>query len=120
MNLKCDPQSRVDTSHYAFRVTWSQDDQEHVATCVEFPSLSWLAPTPEEALAGLQTVINDVVEDMYQSGEEVPEPISTRHFSGTFTLRPGRDLHRRMALAAAEQKVSLQQFAVRTLAAGVQ
>ena len=35
-----------DATHYTYRVTWSVEDGEHVATVAEFPSLSWLAPTP--------------------------------------------------------------------------
>ena len=27
---------------YTYRVTWSEEDQEHVGLCAEFPSLSWL------------------------------------------------------------------------------
>lgn len=26
--------------HYTYRVTWSQEDGEHVGLCAEFPSLS--------------------------------------------------------------------------------
>jgi len=29
--------------HYTYRVIWSEEDQEHIALCSEFPSLSWLA-----------------------------------------------------------------------------
>jgi hypothetical protein len=36
---------------YSYRVTWSENDEEHVGLCAEFPGLSWLAPAPEEALA---------------------------------------------------------------------
>jgi len=35
---------------YTYRVTWSEEDDEYVGLCSEFPSLSWLAPLPEEAL----------------------------------------------------------------------
>jgi hypothetical protein len=35
-----------------------------VATVTEFPSLSWLAPTPVEALAGLADVVRDVLTDL--------------------------------------------------------
>ena len=35
--------TRPDVSHYTYRVSWSADDAEYVATCAEFPSLSWLA-----------------------------------------------------------------------------
>ena len=39
--------------HYTYRVTWSAEDNEHVGLCTEFPSLSWLAPTPAKALAAV-------------------------------------------------------------------
>lgn len=54
----------IDVRHYTYRVTWSAEDQEFVATCVEFPSLSWLAPTPEKALAGLRHVVTETVQDL--------------------------------------------------------
>ena len=38
---------------YTYRVTWSEDDSEYVGLCAEFPSLSWLARTPEAALKGI-------------------------------------------------------------------
>jgi len=46
---------------YAYRVTWSEEDQEYVGLCVEFPSLSWLAGEPEEALAGIREVVAECV-----------------------------------------------------------
>lgn len=53
-----------DVAHYTFRVTWSAEDNEFVATCLEFPSLSWLAPSREQAIDGLQQVVAEVVDDM--------------------------------------------------------
>ena len=41
---------------------------------------------------------------------------STRHYSGKFQLRLGEDLHRRLAMGAAEQSTSLNQYVVRKLA----
>jgi hypothetical protein len=40
-----------DATRYAYRVTWSAEDGEHVATGAEFPSLSWLAPASGQVLA---------------------------------------------------------------------
>ena len=34
---------------YTYRVTWSEDDEEYVGLCTEFPSLSWLASSPAPA-----------------------------------------------------------------------
>lgn len=107
----------TDTARFSFRVTWSAEDEEFVATCVEFPSLSWLAATPEQALSGLRTLVDDVIADMRTNDEAIPEPLSTKHYSGKFQLRLGEDLHRRLAMEAAEQHLSLNQYVTRKLAA---
>ena len=57
---------------YTCRVTWSEEDQEYLGLCAEFPSLSWLAATPEQALEGIRTVAANVVSDMQSTGEVVP------------------------------------------------
>ena len=60
---------------YTYRVTWSEDDQEYVGLCAEFPSLSWLALTPEAALKGIRKVVAGVVQDMRESWLTAPRPI---------------------------------------------
>ena len=40
---------QLDVSHYTYRVAWSPEDGEFVATCLEFRSLSWLAATQQDA-----------------------------------------------------------------------
>ena len=96
---------------YTYRVTWSEEDEEYVGLCVEYPSLSWLASTPQEALEGIRQMVADVVADMKANEERVPEPIALRHYSGKFTVRIPPDLHRRLALEAAESGVSLNRLA---------
>jgi hypothetical protein len=59
----------MNTNHYTYRVAWSQEDAEHVGLCAEFPSLSWLAPTPEESLAGIRRLVADVVIDLQNSSK---------------------------------------------------
>ncbi len=108
---------QVEVSHYTDRVAWSVEDGEFVATVAEFPSLSWLAPSQVEALHGLKAVLADVVADMHEQGEDVPEPISERSYSGKFNLRLGEKLHREVALRAAEENLSINQWVVRKLMA---
>ncbi|MDH3598780.1 MAG: type II toxin-antitoxin system HicB family antitoxin [Candidatus Tectomicrobia bacterium] len=96
---------------YTYRMTWSEDDQEYLGLCAEFASLSWLASTPEAALEGIRQVVADVVEDLKTTGEEAPEPISVKSYSGKFMVRVPPDLHRRLALEAAEAGVSLNRLA---------
>ena len=66
----------IDAARYSFRVTWSGEDAEFVATCVEFPSLSWLASTPEDALRGLRDLVTEVIQDLQAAGEDVEPPPS--------------------------------------------
>ena len=57
---------------YTYRVTWSEEDNEYIGVCAEFPSLSWLAATQEVALTGIRETVKQVVADMHSSGEEIP------------------------------------------------
>jgi predicted HicB family RNase H-like nuclease len=95
---------------YTYRVTWSEEDNEYVGLCAEFPSLSWLESSPEEALKGIRQVVADVVADLTANEEIVPEPISVKQYSGKFMLRIPPELHRRLALEAAEDGISLNRL----------
>lgn len=61
----------IEIAHYTYRVMWSEEDGEHVGLCAEFPSLSWLAKTPETALRGIRRVVGEVVADMEAQGEKL-------------------------------------------------
>lgn len=107
---------RVEVSHYSYRVTWSAEDGEFVATCLELPSLSWLAPSQIEALQGLEAVVSDVLVDLAEQDEKIPVPFSERTYSGTFNVRIGEGLHRDLVVHAAEDGLSLNQYVVKKLA----
>ena len=92
---------------YTYRVTWSEDDKEYVGLCAEFPSLSWLSATPEAALKGIRKLVSDVVADMKANNEIVPEPIACRKYSGKFMVRIPSDVHRNLAIQAAESGISI-------------
>jgi len=96
--------------HYTYRVTWSEDDNEYVGLCAEFPSLSWLSTTPEAALKGIRAVVAEVVKDMKKNGEEVPQPIAIKNYSGKFMVRVPPEVHRNLAIQAAESGVSINRL----------
>ena len=96
--------------HYTYRVIWSEDDNQLVGLCAEFPSLSYLASTPEKAIQGILKVVADVVKDMEANDESVPEPIYSRRYSGKFMVRVPPEVHRRLALEAAEEEISLNRL----------
>ena len=97
--------------HYTYRVTWSGEDNEYLGLCAEFPSLSWLSKTPEAALKGIRKVVSEVIEDMKSSGEPIPEPLANRHYSGKFMVRVPPEVHKDLAVKAAEAGVSLNRLA---------
>jgi predicted HicB family RNase H-like nuclease len=96
---------------YTYRVTWSDEDAEYVGLCAEFPGVSWLARSPESALRGIRKVVAEVVADLVRNGEPVPEPISTKGYSGKFMVRVPPEVHRHLAVQAAEAGVSLNRLA---------
>lgn len=102
---------------YTYRVTWSAEDSEFVATVVEFPGLSWLATSRQAAIDGVISVVKEVLIDMKQTGEEIPEPIGAKNYSGKLNLRLGPDLHKVVALKAAERGESLNTYLVKQLSA---
>ena len=101
---------------YTYRVTWSEEDREYVALCAEFPSLSWLDSNQGKALKGIAKLVSEVLIEMQDSGGSPPAPISTKKFTGKFMVRITPDMHRDLAIAAAEQKVSLNRLVSSRLA----
>ncbi|NLF12347.1 MAG: type II toxin-antitoxin system HicB family antitoxin [Anaerolineaceae bacterium] len=95
---------------YTYRVTWSEEDGEYVGLCAEFPSLSWLASTPESALEGIRQLVADIVADLGANDEPIPEPIAVRRYSGRFMVRVPPEIHRQLVLEAAESGVSLNRI----------
>ena len=106
------------TDRYIYLVSWSPEDEEFVATCVEFPSLSWLDADDIEALRGIKRLVRGTVEDLEKNGEPVPEPLAERVCAGRFVVRVPPELHRRLATEAAEANVSLDRYVSAKLAAG--
>jgi predicted HicB family RNase H-like nuclease len=95
---------------YTYRVTWSDEDNEYVGLCAEFPSLSWLESDPERALAGVRKLVKSTIADLAAAKEPIPNPISARNYSGKFMVRVPPETHRLLAMQAAESGVSLNRL----------
>lgn len=75
-------------------------------------SLSHLgyAREPTKRAEGSEAVA-DAIADMKKNGEPIPEPVTSKHYSGKFIVRVPPEVHRRLALEAAESGVSLNRLA---------
>jgi len=94
-------------------MTWSAGDNEYLGLCAEFPSLSWLAVAPEETLTGIRNLVMEVVEDIQANKEAIPAALAD---SGEFRVRIPPEVHRALAINAAEQGVSLNRLVSAKLA----
>ena len=95
---------------YTYRVTWSEEDEEYVGLCTEFPSLSWLAPEPAAALHGIRELVAEVVADLEAHGESVPAPMALRQYSGRFMVRIPPEVQRALVMEAADANTSLNRL----------
>ncbi|WP_368927697.1 type II toxin-antitoxin system HicB family antitoxin [Serratia marcescens] len=102
--------------HYTYRITWSAQDRGYVGLCAEFPSLSWLAATRTGALEGIEKVVSETIADMLAQGETPPQALAEKNFSGKLVLRMTPEQHRRLAIGAMEEGVSLNRYLCARLA----
>jgi hypothetical protein len=108
--------ARVLADQYMYRVFWSPEDEEFVATCAEWPRMSWLDRDKGNALNGLVKSVADEIAVRFESGDEIPEPIASRNYSGKFQVRVPPEIHRKLVLESSEQHISLNRLVSSKLA----
>ena len=103
--------------HYTYRIIWPLEDKEYIGLSAEFPSLSFLDKKQAKALEGITDLVKQVIEDMEENGEKIPDPISERKFSGKLQLRIPPEQHRMLAMHASEENISLNRYIAHKLSA---
>ena len=61
-------------------------------------------------------MVKDIVNDLEANGEIIPEPLADKSYSGKFQVRITPELHRKLAMEAAEERVSLNRYVSHKLA----
>ncbi|HET9874792.1 MAG TPA: type II toxin-antitoxin system HicB family antitoxin [Mycobacterium sp.] len=103
-------------NHYTYRAQWSSEHDEYVGRCIELPRLTHWAPTMPEAIAGVARAVDEFIAERESFGEDVPPPLTEHRYSGNFLVRTSPALHARLAVEAAEQNVSMNQWVIQKLA----
>jgi predicted RNase H-like HicB family nuclease len=75
--------------------------------------------TPVEALANLEDAKRGWIETALALQRDIPEPDNAEKYSGKFTVRLPKSLHRAIAAKAQEDGVSLNQMAIYLLSLGL-
>jgi predicted RNase H-like HicB family nuclease len=98
---------RVD--EYSRSVYFSEEDSGFIAVCREFPHLSAFGETRDEALQGLEDVLEEVAGVYRDENWPLPAPHAppdTGLPSGEFRLRLPKTLHAQLSDRAAREGVS--------------
>ncbi len=89
-----------------------QEEGGFVAEVVELPGCWDEGETAEEAVGNLRETMRPWLESALSQGLKVPEPLEARHYSGKLVVRMPASLHRRVALLAQLDDVSINQWIV--------
>jgi predicted RNase H-like HicB family nuclease len=101
------------------RILTPDPDGRFTAEIMEFPGCVAFGDDAANALANLNEVASEWIVAAVEQGQEIPDPMDSADFSGKLVLRMSKGLHRRAALCAEREGVSLNQFITTCLAEAV-
>ncbi len=94
---------------YSYLVEYSPEDEVYVAQCLELGIMAH-GDTQEEAIKEIKEATRVHLLMLSEDGDQIPEPLSLREFSGKLNLRMTPEKHRQIALKAKAQGVSLNHY----------
>ena len=94
---------------YSYLVEYSPDDEAYVSRCLELGILAH-GETHEDAIHAIKEATSIHLQMLIEDGEEIPEAFSVRDFSGKLNLRMTPEKHKRIAIKAKRQGVSINQY----------
>ncbi len=98
-----------------------EDGDGWIARIPQLPGCMAAADRVQEALELLQEAKEAWIDAAQNSGESIPRPIPSEYdYSGKFTLRIPRSLHRELSEKAEAEGVSLNQYCTHLLSEGEQ
>ena len=95
---------------YTYRVEWSEEDNIHIAYCLEFPSLAAHGDTAADALTNIVEVVDESIQWLAEEKSPIPEPFGLKNYKGNLSLRVPAETHRKLAIQSAEEGVSINQY----------
>lgn len=96
-----------------------QPDGSFHAEILEFPGCIATGETPEEAYRVLEEVAESWIEASIEVGRTIPPPLESHDYSGKTVVRMPRSLHRKAAIVAQRNGVSLNHFIVSAIGVAI-
>lgn len=88
----------------------TEEGIEYIAEYREFPLCGGSGKTPNEAVDDAKNNLIIYIEELQELGKEIPAPIQESDYSGRFTLRLSKSMHKKVAECAEREGVSLNAF----------
>ena len=111
--------ARYMSAPYVHMIVPDVEDGGYVAEVLELPGCVSQGETPEDAYRNLREAMTGWIKASLETKRPIPEPVGDREYSGHFPLRIPTELHRAMALRAMQERVSLNQWITKAIAAQV-
>ena len=64
----------MSAAKYTYEAMWSEEERAFIAHVAEFPSLEARGDSRGSSLRALKGVVDTVLRDLVESGEEIPKP----------------------------------------------
>lgn len=102
--------SKKNRFKYVVTIAWSEEDQVYVAEAPELPGCATHGANMSEASKNIEDAIETWLKGAKESGYSIPDPVTTKNYSGKFVARIDPKLHRQLAIKSIEQGKSLNRF----------
>ena len=103
------------SDRYLKIVEWSEEDQCYVGTC---PGLSYggcHGDNEADVYRELCEIVDENIALYQENGKSLPPETAGKEYSGKFLLRPGKELHKTLAIRALQADESLNNFCLNSL-----
>ncbi|OFZ60596.1 MAG: hypothetical protein A2381_05505 [Bdellovibrionales bacterium RIFOXYB1_FULL_37_110] len=100
---------------YSYNINYDADDDVYIGNCAEIPSIQAHGNDPDSALTEIRKAVLGALKWMEKDKQTLPEPFSLHKFSGEFRVRMPPEKHRKVAIEAALQGISMNQLIVSKL-----
>ncbi len=96
-------------------VEWSEEDRCYVGTCPGLFYGGCHGDNEAEVYKKLCKVVDENIALYKENGKPLPSETAGKEYSGKFLLRPGKELHKAIAIRALQTDESLNSFCLNAL-----
>jgi len=104
-----------DSDRYLKIVEWSEEDQCYVGTCPGLFYGGCQGENEAEVYKKLFEIVEENINLYKENGKSLPLETTGKEYSGKFLLRPGKELHKDLAIRTLQADESLNNFCLNSL-----